>query len=91
MVQGEVEVLAWSLGIWMVLWWGWEVCQNDEFSKLFKREKISILCTHLIVRKVHGNFYDVKRSKWSMKMECITLLRFQDVTFLLIQSVLDPK
>ena len=32
--EREVEVSAWSLGIWVVLWWGWEVSQDDELTEL---------------------------------------------------------
>ena len=39
--EREVEVSAWSLSVWVVLWWGWEVSQNNELTELNKARKHS--------------------------------------------------
>ena len=38
-VEGEVEVFAWSKGIRVVLWWGWEIGQDQELSELHQSYK----------------------------------------------------
>ena len=36
-VKGEAEVLTWFLVIWVILWWSWEVSQDQKLSELEAR------------------------------------------------------
>ena len=39
-VEGEVEVFAWSFAVWVVLGWLWEISQDQKLSKLYKHELV---------------------------------------------------